>query len=194
MEAAYDSVPAAEPGGRVLAVGQAYRRWALEHPEEFRLIYGDPVAGYRAPDGGPARAEEDRACTVLLKLVEAGLSHASAARSKGVRHDWSDFGPGFVARVNELFPELPPAAAALAMRTWGRMHGPVALELFGHLRPQLQDPAKPSISASCSISPELSDSPSPTTHRSAPRRYPPGSDSPVAVSRAGTGRHLWSAP
>jgi len=28
------------------------------------------------------------------------------------------------------------------MRTWGRMHGPVALELFGHLRPQLQDPAK----------------------------------------------------
>jgi len=142
MEAAFDSVPAAEPGGRVLAVGQAYRRWALEHPEEFRLIYGDPVSGYRAPDGGPARAEEDRACTVLLKLVEAGWSHASAARSKGVRHDWSDFGPGFVARVNEVFPDLPPAAAALAMRTWGRMHGPVALELFGHLRPQLQDPAK----------------------------------------------------
>jgi len=142
MEAAYRGVPPADPGGRVLAVGQAYRRWALANPEEFRLIYGDPVSGYQAPDGGPAKAEEDRACTVLLGLVAAGWPHAATTQSRGVRHEWSDFGPGFVARVNELFPGLPPAAAALSMRTWGRMHGQVALELYGHLRPQLQDPAK----------------------------------------------------
>jgi hypothetical protein len=30
----------------------------------------------------------------------------------------------------------------LSMRTWSRMHGQVALELYGHLRPQLQEPGK----------------------------------------------------
>src|SRR5882757_3107610 len=49
MEAAYETVPAGEPGRRVLAVGQAYRQWALANPEEFRLIYGDPVPGYQPP-------------------------------------------------------------------------------------------------------------------------------------------------
>ncbi|MEV0252408.1 TetR-like C-terminal domain-containing protein [Nocardia sp. NPDC050712] len=36
---------------------------------------------------------------------------------------------------------MPPAALALALRMWGRMHGLVALEIYGHLRPQSQDPA-----------------------------------------------------
>jgi len=82
----------------VLAVGQAYRQWALANPEEFRLIYGDPVPGYQPPDGGAAKAEEARACTVLLRLVEAGWPHAAAAHTGGVRHEWSDFGPSFVSR------------------------------------------------------------------------------------------------
>jgi AcrR family transcriptional regulator len=142
MEAAYENVPPRDPAARVLAVGQAYRQWALANPEEFRLIYGDPVPGYQPPDGGAAKAEEARACTVLLRLVEAGWPHAAAAHSGGVRHEWTDFGPSFASRVNELFPDLPPAAAALSMRTWSRMHGQVALELYGHLRPQLQEPGK----------------------------------------------------
>ncbi|MGY1900238.1 TetR-like C-terminal domain-containing protein [Nocardia gipuzkoensis] len=31
---------------------------------------------------------------------------------------------------------------ALALRMWGRMHGLIALEVYGHLRPQTTDPAK----------------------------------------------------
>jgi hypothetical protein len=37
---------------------------------------------------------------------------------------------------------LPPAAVALALRVWGRMHGLVALEVYGHLRTQTRNPAK----------------------------------------------------
>ncbi|MER7841717.1 TetR-like C-terminal domain-containing protein [Streptomyces sp. NPDC096040] len=33
-------------------------------------------------------------------------------------------------------------AAAVAMRLWGRLHGLVSLEIYGHLRPQVQDPAR----------------------------------------------------
>lgn len=33
-------------------------------------------------------------------------------------------------------PALPPAGLALALRLWGRVHGLVALEVYGHLGPQ----------------------------------------------------------
>ncbi|WND40146.1 TetR-like C-terminal domain-containing protein [Streptomyces sp. BB1-1-1] len=36
-----------DPGGRLLAWGQALREWALAHPESFRLFYGHPIPGYQ---------------------------------------------------------------------------------------------------------------------------------------------------
>ncbi|GAA2805457.1 WHG domain-containing protein [Nonomuraea dietziae] len=36
---------------------------------------------------------------------------------------------------------MPPAAAALALRVWGRMHGLVALEIDGHIHPVAGNPA-----------------------------------------------------
>lgn len=44
--------------------------------------------------------------------------------------------------VRAGFPGLPPAAVALTLRVWGRMHGLVALEVYGHLRSQILDGAK----------------------------------------------------
>lgn len=44
--------------------------------------------------------------------------------------------------VQERFPGLPPAAVALALRVWGRLHGLVSLEVYGHLRHQTLDPGK----------------------------------------------------
>lgn len=59
---AYDSVGAAAeeadaralaaghpPRARWIAVCEAVRAWALEHPHEYALIYGSPVPGYSAP-------------------------------------------------------------------------------------------------------------------------------------------------
>jgi AcrR family transcriptional regulator len=60
-ETARDAVPAADPGGRILAWAQTVREWALANPEGFRLIYGDPVPGYQRPKDGPAREAEHRA-------------------------------------------------------------------------------------------------------------------------------------
>jgi AcrR family transcriptional regulator len=141
MENARDSVPAADPAGRVLAVGHAYRRWAVTHPEEFRLVYGDAVPGYHAPANGPSKDAEERACAVLVELVAAGRPNRDEDPA-APRYDWTDFGEDYAAGIRKLFPELPPAALALALRTWGRMHGQVALEIYGHLRPQLVTPEK----------------------------------------------------
>ncbi|WIX93383.1 TetR-like C-terminal domain-containing protein [Amycolatopsis sp. DG1A-15b] len=37
---------------------------------------------------------------------------------------------------------MPPAAVALALRIWGHLHGLVSLEVLGHLRAQITNPAK----------------------------------------------------
>ncbi|MFE3170191.1 TetR/AcrR family transcriptional regulator [Amycolatopsis sp. NPDC059090] len=140
-EAARDAVSEDDPEGRVLAVGEAFRTWAVGHPEEFQLIYGDPLPGYQAPEGGAAADAEHRACAVLTGLVADAWPQASKRLSDD-GYDWADFDPGFAAVIRGEFPDLPPAAVALAMRVWGRMHGLVALEVYGHLRPQVLDPGR----------------------------------------------------
>ncbi|MBO2458690.1 TetR/AcrR family transcriptional regulator [Actinomadura sp. LCR2-06] len=140
-EAARDAVPESDPGGRILAWAQAVREWAVANPEGFRLIYGDPVPGYRPPDDGPGKAAEMRACTGLVGLVAAAWSSAAPLQPDGPRYSWDDFEPGLTGRVRADFPELPPGAVAVTLRVWGRMHGLVALEIYGHLRPLVHDPA-----------------------------------------------------
>lgn len=141
LEAARDSRPPDDPVGRLLAVGRLYRHWAIANPQEFRLVYGDPVHGYHVPSGGVAAEAEHRACAVLVGLVAAGWSRAEPSQSSGEER-WSDFDPRFASLVRVDFPDLPPAAIALGFRLWGRMHGLLALEVYGHLRPQIQEPGK----------------------------------------------------
>lgn len=140
-EAARDAVPETDPGGRILAWALAMREWALANPEGFRLIYGDPVPGYRPPDAGPGRQAEARACSGLVGLVAAAWSTAQTRRTEARAYDWADFDPDLVTHVREDFPDLPPAGIALMLRVWGRMHGLMALEIYGHLRTLIQDPA-----------------------------------------------------
>lgn len=141
VEAARDAIPVEDPAGRIVAWGEAVRDWAIAHPAGFRLIYGDPVSGYRPPPGGPAVAAEMRACTGLVGLAAAAWPHAEKRQTIGDT-TWSEFDPDLVEHVRAEFPELPPAALGLALRMWGRMHGLVALEVYGHLLPQSRDPAK----------------------------------------------------
>lgn len=140
-ESARDAVPDGHPGGRILAWARAMRAWALANPEGFRLIYGDPVPGYHPPDSGPAKDAEIRACTGLVGLVAAAWPAAGPLQNDNRDYAWSDFEPALADRVREDFPDLPPAAVALTLRVWGRMHGLMALETYGHLRSLIHDPA-----------------------------------------------------
>ncbi|MCP2343847.1 TetR/AcrR family transcriptional regulator [Actinomadura rupiterrae] len=141
VEAARDAVPEDDPGGRILAWADALRTWALAHPEGFRLIYGDPVPGYQEPDDGPGKTAEVRACTGLTGLVAAAWPTAAPLSAGDREYAWDDFDPRLTGHVREVFPDLPPAALALTLRIWGRMHGLLALEIYGHLRDLILDPA-----------------------------------------------------
>ncbi|WP_280458977.1 TetR/AcrR family transcriptional regulator [Nocardia carnea] len=141
VETARDTVPERDPGSRIIAWGEEVRAWAVERPAEFRLVYGDPVPGYRPPPGGPAAAAELRACTGLVGLIAAAWPRITR-RTGDSSFDWTDFTAELVAHVRADYPGLPPAGLALALRVWGRMHGLVALEVYGHLRSQTPEPGK----------------------------------------------------
>ncbi|MEV0150383.1 MULTISPECIES: TetR/AcrR family transcriptional regulator [unclassified Nonomuraea] len=138
VEAARDTLPADDIAGRILAWATALREWSLANSQGFRLIYGDPVPGYQAPAGGPAPVAAKRACLGLTGLVAAAWPYAKAFQDDDCT--WAAFTPELVEMVRQAFPDLPPAALALALRLWGRMHGLVALEVYGHLGPQAREP------------------------------------------------------
>jgi AcrR family transcriptional regulator len=141
LEAACERRPAEDATGRLTAWSMAYRKWAIANPEEFRLLYGDPAPGYHPPPGGPAAEAERRACLLLTGLVAAAWSpDESGADKRGYR--WSDFRASFAATIQDELPGLAPATVALSLRIWGRLHGLISLEVYGHLRPQLHDAGK----------------------------------------------------
>ncbi|MET7567392.1 TetR/AcrR family transcriptional regulator [Streptomyces sp. NPDC005492] len=141
VDTAWAATTDADPAVRIEAWANAFRRWALVNPQGFRLIYGDPVPGYQAPEGGPAPDAARRVCTGLTALAAAAWPHARH-RYEDSAFDWSDFDPGLLDKVRPAFPDLPPAAVALALRIWGHLHGLVSLEVYGHLRTQTISPEK----------------------------------------------------
>ncbi|MGV9883824.1 TetR/AcrR family transcriptional regulator [Streptomyces sp. NPDC003006] len=141
VDTAWETSPATDPATRIRAWAYAFRSWALANPEGFRLIYGDPVPGYRAPEQGAAPDAARRVCTGLTALAAAAWPHAEKFYD-GSAFEWSDFDAGLLDKVRPAFPELPPAAVALALRIWGHLHGLVSLEVYGHLRNQTVSPEK----------------------------------------------------
>jgi AcrR family transcriptional regulator len=123
--------PAAGVEDRLRAVAQAYRHWGVTHANEFGLLFGDPIPGYEAPAGGPT--------------VE-GMTRVGRAMATPVVEAWSEGrlrshaalgGPELAARLApmaEVGAELPGEVHARLLLTWGRIHGQVSLEVFGHHR------------------------------------------------------------
>ncbi|WP_079192969.1 TetR/AcrR family transcriptional regulator [Streptomyces sp. CB02460] len=141
VEAAWVAAPVEVPAARIGAWARAFRSWALANPEGFRLIYGDPVPGYRPPEGGAAPDAARRVCTGITALAAAAWPHARH-RYRDSDFEWSDFDPGLLDKVRPAFPGLPPAAVALALRVWSHLHGLVSLEVYGHMQRQALSPEK----------------------------------------------------
>lgn len=141
VDTAWEATPAHDPAARIQAWACAFRDWALTNPEGFRLIYGDPVPGYRPPEGGAAPDAAHRVCTGITALAAAAWPQAEL-RYMDSGFEWSDFDPGLLDKVRPAFPELPPAAVALALRIWSHLHGLVSLEIYGHLQTQALNPQK----------------------------------------------------
>jgi AcrR family transcriptional regulator len=130
--AARDAVPADDLTGRMLAIGLAYRQWALTYPQRYQLIFGTPIPGYEAPMEQvlPSAA---RSLSALVSVVD-GLRAAGKLNAPdfpevqgNYKHNfemWKTYGGNY-----DLL------SLSVAVLIWARVHGIVSLEIAGNLPP-----------------------------------------------------------
>lgn len=121
---------AAEAGSiktRLRRATVAYRDWALDHPQEFRLLYESPIAGYRAPQDGPT---VDASIGVMRPFMELLHEAAAAGEIPPARP-----GPAIDTTATEprIDGGIDPNWLRVGIETWAQFHGFVALELNGHI-------------------------------------------------------------
>jgi AcrR family transcriptional regulator len=138
MEAAVEAAGPGRHAERVRAAFAAFRAWGLAHPTEFALIFGSPIPGYAAPE--TTRPAGLRYTDLLGRLL------ADAWADGALDPDRIDLRtPPVLARQAEAFqrrrggPALPAPVLAFGLGAWARLHGLVALEVFGHLAPAIGD-------------------------------------------------------
>lgn len=123
---------------RWLEVPRAARRWALERPHEWALIFGTPVPGYEAPED--TVEPYARAAAALARAV-------IEAKSAGRLREAASIGTG----TDELRQAVAPVAEGLALdlpvpmvvrfvQAWATVVGLISLEIFGHWRNTILDP------------------------------------------------------
>jgi len=127
------------PAEAWLAVGRAFRRYALEHRSSFELVFGTPVPGYAAPP-------ETVAAAARLWFVIARVCAAAAARGEldpvGPPPVKDLMDPEALAMAREHLGEevaLDDALVARAVTLWVSLVGTTCAEVFGHLRGMTHD-------------------------------------------------------
>lgn len=132
---------AVEPlAGQLMAATLAYRAWALAHPTDFQLIYGNPVPGYDAPREITVPAVA-RGFRVFIELIAAALASGELVPTAEYRAIPPQLEPHFAALVARDGYGVPPLALYLGVVAWPRLHGIIMLELFNHLQPVVGDSA-----------------------------------------------------
>jgi AcrR family transcriptional regulator len=120
---------------RWMRICRAVREWALAHPAEYGLLYGNPVPGYAAP----AETVEPAARVVLLlaDIVIDGSEHLEPLAEvvpEAVRGD--------LRRLIEQYPrEIPEERLARVLAGWTQLFGLIGFEIFGRLDTVIEDRA-----------------------------------------------------
>jgi AcrR family transcriptional regulator len=115
---------------RFAAGMRAYRRWALEYPNRFLLIFGTPIPGYEAPEDGPT-VEGNR------RMGEAFFSVGVEAWRRGEIPVVTPSRPpteGERGLAAEIDPEMPPELIPVMLGTWAHFHGLVTLEVLNQFQ------------------------------------------------------------
>lgn len=135
----------AELTAKMAAACREFRRWALGHAGEYSLLFGSPLPGLGdEPDEITGECGRRFAATFFVLFVELWQ------RNPFPVPDDDQIDPGLRGQV-EAFrdrmldglpgPPLPAGAIIAFLRCWTKLYGAVTLEVFGHLRFALEDPA-----------------------------------------------------
>jgi len=141
----------ASPARTWLAVGHAFRAWALDSRASFELVYGTPIPGYAAPQDTVAAAARlwgvvEAVCSTALARGELDpppvALEVDGLMSESVmgfaREHVVVVGPDGEALQHDVI-ELDEALVARSVTLWVSLVGAVSAELFGHLHGMTSD-------------------------------------------------------
>ncbi len=125
---------------KMVAACREFRRWALNHKDEFTLLFGVPLPGF---DDGRFDIAEQCALefagtfyTLFLELWNAVHFPVPAA---------AEIDPSLLAQLSRfraaLRTDAPDGALLVFLRCWVLLYGAVSMEVFGHLGFALDDSA-----------------------------------------------------
>jgi AcrR family transcriptional regulator len=125
---------------KMVAACREFRRWSLGHQAEFGLLFGVPLPGL--DDGRYDIADE---CALAFAGTFFTLFLELWTRVPFPVPDAADIDPGLrdqLGRYRDLLgSDIPVGAVLTFLRCWTVLYGAVAMEVFGHMRFALSDPA-----------------------------------------------------
>ncbi|MDJ0791985.1 MAG: TetR/AcrR family transcriptional regulator [Acidimicrobiia bacterium] len=111
---------------RFAAGVRSYRAWALAEPNRFLLIFGTPIPGYEAPQGGPTVEAHQRVGQAFFAVAAAGIAEGSI--DPVVDRTATEGEAAAAAAMPDGFG-IPPEMIGLLLGTWSHWHGLVSLEV-----------------------------------------------------------------
>lgn len=122
---------------RWLAACRAIRAWAVAHPQQYALLYGSPVPGYRAPQDTVPPATR-------VAAVLGGIVRDATKAGVLVSPEPSPPLPASMAadaeRLREsIMPGVADEVATRSLLAWMALFGTISFELFGHLNNVVDD-------------------------------------------------------
>ena len=145
IEAAAPPADAADQGAakltiKMVAACREFRRWSLSHQAEFGLLFGVPLPGL---DDGRYDIADECALAFAGTFFALFLELWNMLRFPVPADEEID--PelrGQLLRYRDVLGgDLPVGAVLTFLRCWTVLYGAVAMEVFGHLRFALEDPA-----------------------------------------------------
>ncbi|MEU5720508.1 TetR/AcrR family transcriptional regulator [Micromonospora sp. NPDC047738] len=139
VEAARDA-SGPDPAGQLLEMCRALRRWAVGHPAEFTLIFGNPVPGvieFADQCDNPDHPGARLGAVFLTPFVE--LTRGSRLPTPPAELLQERLG-GHLAPLATSHGPLPIEIAYAFLSAWTRLYGLVAMEVFGHLGWAVDEP------------------------------------------------------
>jgi AcrR family transcriptional regulator len=136
--AALETVPAGAHAARLMALGMAYRQWAVTFPHSYQLIFGTPIPGYHASEEitGPAASRS------LMPLI--GSLAAAYADGRLIVPEESKFSDALRGQLDVWLRFVSVGDIAVlyaALVVWSRVHGLVSLEIGHQYPPCIEDTA-----------------------------------------------------
>ncbi|WP_110513278.1 TetR/AcrR family transcriptional regulator [Herpetosiphon llansteffanensis] len=116
--------------GRLLAVLEAYRSWAFEHPIDFQLIYGNPIPGYNAPREITVPAVV-RTFVTPVRLADLAIKAGESSLNEFVMTEAC--AERMTAMITQNNYPVSLESMYVVMTLWTQIHGLIMLDLYGHL-------------------------------------------------------------